>query len=141
MIDILPVHPQEPKAEYNMPFLPAVLVEGGKTLWAAGCGPIPLYHMHPHVPAEEAAWMAGGFRAQFDRTIENIRLVVEAAGGTMESIVKMTVYLTDMSLQNQLNAAIFEVFGRERPPPRTLIGVTTLSHQDMLIEIDITAVV
>jgi 2-iminobutanoate/2-iminopropanoate deaminase len=73
--------------------------------------------------------------------MENIRLVVEAAGGTMESIVKMTVYLTDMSLQNQLNAAIFEVFGRERPPPRTLIGVTTLSHQDMLIEIDITAVV
>ena len=53
----------------------------------------------------------------------------------------MTVYLTDMSMQNQLNEAIFHYFGRERPPPRTLIGVNTLSHEDMLIEIDVTAVV
>ncbi len=124
-----------------MPFLPAVLVEGGKTLWVAGCGPIPVYHRHPHVPEEEREWMSGGFREQFDRTMANVKMVIEAAGGNLSSVVKMTVYLTDMSMQNQLNEAIFHYFGRERPPPRTLIGVNTLSHEDMLIEIDVTAVV
>jgi 2-iminobutanoate/2-iminopropanoate deaminase len=135
------IHPKEPLPEYNMPYLPAVMTEGGKILWLAGCGPIPVYHKHPHVPEEERAWMSGGFRKQFDRTIENVRMVLEAAGGSLKSIVKMTVYLTDMTLQNELNEAIFEYFGRESPPPRTLIGVASLSHGDMLIEIDVNAVV
>jgi len=141
MVQISPVHAKQPLPEYNMPFLPAVATIGGKILWLAGCGPVPVYHKHPHVPEEEAQWLAGGFREQFDRTIENLRLVLEAGGGTLQSIVKMTVYLTDMSMQNALNEAIFHYFGRENPPPRTLIGVASLSHADMLIEIDVNAVV
>ncbi len=141
MVQITSVHAKEPLAEYNMPFLPAVMSEGGKILWLAGCGPIPVYHKHPHVPEEEREWLKGGFREQFDRTIENVRMVLEAGGGTLQSIVKMTVYLTDMSMQNELNTAIFDYFGRENPPPRTLIGVASLSHADMLIEIDVNAVV
>ena len=140
MVEITPIHPQEPLPEYNMPFLPAVTTQGGKILWIAGNGPVPLYHKHPHVPEEEAAWLSGGFRAQFDRTMANLKLVLEAAGGTLQSVVKMTVYLTDMSKQNELNQAIFDYFGRENPPPRTLVG-SGLSHQDMLVEIDCIAVV
>jgi enamine deaminase RidA (YjgF/YER057c/UK114 family) len=121
MTAILPIHPETPLPEYNMPFLPAVATAGGKILWVSGCGPIPLYHKHPHVPAEEASWLSGSFRDQFDRTMENVKKVLAAGGGTLESVVKMTV--------------------RESPPPRTLIGVASLSHQDMLIEIDVTAVV
>jgi 2-iminobutanoate/2-iminopropanoate deaminase len=135
------VHAKEPLPEYNMPFLPAVMSEGGKILWLAGCGPIPVYHKHPHVPEEEREWLSGGFHSQFQRTIENIKMVLEAGGGTLQSVVKMTVYLTDMTLQNELNDGIFEYFGRENPPPRTLIGVKSLSHADMLIEIDVNAVV
>ncbi len=141
MTEITPIHPQEPLAEYNMPFLPAMATVGGKVLWLSGCGPIPVYHRHPHVPAEEAEWMRGSFRDQFDRTMANIVMVLKAGGGTLQSVVKMIVYLTDMGQQNELNQAIFDYFGRESPPPRTLIGVNTLSHQDMLIEIDVTAVV
>lgn len=137
---IRPVHPQEPLAEYNMPFLPGVIAQGSRTLWVAGCGPVPLYHKHPHIPEEEREWMSGGFRAQFERTMKNVMLVVEHAGGTLASIVKMTVYLTDMSKQNELNEGIFAWFGRGSPPPRTLVGVAALSHEDMLIEIDVTAV-
>ena len=141
MTEITPIHPQEPLAEYNMPFLPAVATVGGKVLWLAGCGPIPVYHKHPHVPAEEAEWMRGSFREQFDRTMANVVMVLKAGGGTLQSVVKMIVYLTDMGQQNELNQAIFDYFGRENPPPRTLIGVNTLSHEDMLVEIDVTAVV
>ncbi|MBV9858609.1 MAG: RidA family protein [Alphaproteobacteria bacterium] len=140
MVTVTPVHPKEPLPEYNMPFLPAVTTEGGKIVWVAGVGPIPIYHKHPHVPAEEAEWMSGGFRAQFDKTMANIQEVLAAAGGNLRSVVKMTVYLTDMSLQNELNQGIFDYFGRENPPPRTLVGCA-LSHESMLIEIDVTAVV
>ena len=141
MVSIKSVHAKEPLPEYNMPFLPAVTSEGGKIVWLAGCGPIPVYHKHPHVPAEEREWLSGNFREQFDRTIANVRMVLEAAGGTLQSVVKMTVYLTDMTMQNELNDAIFHYFGRENPPPRPLIGVASLSHADMLIEIDVNAVV
>jgi 2-aminomuconate deaminase len=140
MVEIVPIHPKEPLPEYNMPFLPAVSSQGGKILWIAGNGPVPLYHKHPHVPEEEREWLSGGFRVQFDRTMANVKLVVEAAGGTLKSIVKMTVYLPDMSYQNELNQGIFDYFGRENPPPRTLV-CAGLSHKDMLIEIDVTAVV
>ena len=46
-----------------------------------------------------------------------------------------------MSYQNELNAVTLEIFGKENPPPRTLIGVSCLSHEDMLVEIEATAVV
>jgi enamine deaminase RidA (YjgF/YER057c/UK114 family) len=131
----------EPKREYNMPFVPAYAVEGGTLLFLAGCGPIPLYHKHPHDPIEERQWMSGGFRAQYNRTIENIRLVLNARGGDLDNIVKLTVYLTVISMQGELNDAVFETFGRENPPPRTLVEVSALSHEDMLIEIDAIAAV
>lgn len=139
--ELVAVHPKPPLPEYNMPFLPAIMSTGGKIVWVAGCGPVPLYHKHPHIPAEEREWMSGGFKTQFERTMENVKLVVEHAGGKLDSIVKMTVYLTDMSKQDELNEGIFRWFGRENPPPRTLVGVPTLSHVDMLIEIDVNAVV
>jgi 2-iminobutanoate/2-iminopropanoate deaminase len=140
-VSITPVNPKKPLPEYNMPFLPAVISEGGRILWMSGCGPIPIYHKHPHIPEEEKEWMSGGFREQFDRTMHNINMVLHHCGADLSNIVKLTVYLTDMSLQNELNEAVFDYFGRENPPPRTLIGVSTLSHQDMLIEIDVTAVI
>lgn len=138
---ITPIHPQKPLPEHNMPFVPAFAVEGGRTIHMAGCGPIPLYHKHPHDAREEAEWMAGGFSRQIERTMANLKMVLEAAGGGWKNVVKMTVYLTDMSYQNELNKVIHATFGKDNPPPRTLIGVACLSHEDMLIEIDVTAVV
>lgn len=140
MVKIAPIHPMPPKPEYNMPFVPAFSVSDGTLLFLAGCGPIPLYHHHPHDPVEERQWMSGGFRAQYDRTMANIEMVLASRNAGLANIVKLTVYLTDMSLQNQLNEAIFGTFGRENPPPRTLVGAA-LSHQDMLIEIDAIAAI
>ncbi len=139
---ITPVHPQEPKPEHNMPFVPAFSVEGGRTIWLAGCGPIPIYHKHPHDPIEEAAWMEGGFRAQCDKTFQNIQTVLQAAGGDLANIVKLTIYLTDIFRdQDVLNEITWKLFGHERMPPRTIVEIASLAHKDMLLEIDATAVV
>ena len=137
---ITPVHPGTPLPEHNMPFVPAFSVEGGRTLWLAGMGPVPIYHKHPHDPVEEAAWYEGGFRVQCERTFENIERILAAAGADLTNIVKMTQYLTHvMRDQDTLNEITWELFGRERMPPRTLLGVPTLAHEDMLLEIDVVA--
>ena len=136
---ITAIHPQVPKPEHNMPFVPAYAVEGGRLIFLAGCGPIPIYHNHPHVPEEERHWMSGGFGRQLDRTYKNIGTILAAAGADWHNVVKLTVYLTDMSYQNELNTKTHSIFGKENPPPRTLIGVSCLSHEDMLVEIDATA--
>ncbi len=137
---IVPVHPGTPLPEHNMPFVPAFSVEGGRTLWLSGMGPVPIYHRHPHDPEEEARWYEGGFRTQCERTFENIERILAAADAGLGNVVKMTHYLVDvMRDQDVLNEITWELFGRERMPPRTLIEVPSLAHRDMLLEIDAVA--
>jgi enamine deaminase RidA (YjgF/YER057c/UK114 family) len=138
---ITPIHSREPKPEYNMPFVPAFLVEGAKLLFVAGCGPIPPYHRHPHVPAEEAEWMRGGIREQTQRTFEHIHEVLAAAGADFRNIVKLTIYLRDVADQNVVNEVSAEIFGRDTAPPRTVVQVAALNHDDMKLEIDVIAAV
>ena len=137
---ITPIHPQEPKPEYNMPFVPAFAVEGGKLVFVAGCGPIPPYHKHPHDPAEEARWFKGGIREQTEKTFEHIREVLVAAGGDLHNIVKMTIYLSNIADQNVVNEVSAELFGKANPPPRTVVQCV-LNHVDMKLEIDVIAAV
>lgn len=125
-----------------MPFVPAFSVEGGRTIWLAGCGPIPIYHKHPHDPVEEAEWLAGDFRTQCEKTFANVERVVTAAGGDLTNIVKLTIYVTNVFRdQNTLNEITWNLFGHDNMPPRTLLEVSSLSHVDMLVEIDAVAVV
>jgi enamine deaminase RidA (YjgF/YER057c/UK114 family) len=132
---ITPIHSREPKPEYRMPFVPAFLVESSRLLFLAGCGPIPPYHTHPHVPAEEAAWMAGGIREQAERTFEHIRELLAAAGADVGNLVKLTVFLRNVADQDIVNEVSAEVFVGRPPPPRTVVQAV-LNHENMLIEID-----
>ncbi len=137
---ITPIHSSEPKPEYNMPFVPVFQVEGAKLLFLAGCGPVPPYHKHPHVPEEEAEWMRGGMREQTQRTFEHIRELLAAAGANFENIVKMTIYLHDVADQNTFNEVSAEIFKGKDPPPRTVVQVV-LNHEPMLLEVDVIAAI
>ena len=137
---ITPIHPGTPKPEHNMPFVPAFEVQGGRTLWLSGMGPLPIYHKHPHDPVEEAKWYEGNFRDQCQKTFKNIESILNAADADLTHIVKMTHYLVDVFRdQDALNEVTWELFGRERMPPRTLIEIPSLAHKDMLLEIDVIA--
>jgi enamine deaminase RidA (YjgF/YER057c/UK114 family) len=118
-----------------MPFVPVFMVESSRLLFLAGCGPIPPYHVHPHVPEDEAVWMAGGIREQTERTFEHIRELLAAAGAGVGNIVKLTIFLRDVSDQNVVNEISAEVFQDLPPPPRTVVQAV-LNHDNMLIEID-----
>jgi enamine deaminase RidA (YjgF/YER057c/UK114 family) len=135
-MEIIPLHHTPLLPEYASPFSAAYLVEGGRLLFFSGCGPIPVYHKHPHDPVAEAEWLSGDMREQATRTFANIAEVLKAAGGDFSNILKLNIYLTDMSQQNVFNEVSASLFNRTHPPARTLVGVPALSHPKMLIEVE-----
>ena len=133
---ITPVHHIAMKPEYKSPFSAGFIIEGGRLLFFSGCGPIPIYHKHPHDPEDEAKWLSGTFRDQCERTFENIHTILKAAGGDWKSMLKLNIYLTDMKQQNILNEISARIFGAANPPARTLVAVPELAHPDMMLEIE-----
>jgi len=77
---------------------------------------------------------AGDFSAQARLTFENIKSVVEAAGGSMEGIVKLTAFLTDMSNLEAYGAVQGEFFPGKKPA-QTLVQVSALALPEMMIEV------
>lgn len=67
----------------------------------------------------------GNFEARARRVFDNLKAVVEAAGGTLDQIVKLTVYLTDLDNFAAVNAVMAEYFA-EPYPARAALGVASL---------------
>jgi enamine deaminase RidA (YjgF/YER057c/UK114 family) len=81
----------------------------------------------------------GNFEAQARRTFDNIGRVLEQAGGTFADIVKLTVYLVDISrLPDYGRIKAGYILGQQ--PASTAVGVTALAVPGMMIEIEATAV-
>lgn len=82
----------------------------------------------------------GDFAAQARATYSALKAQVEAAGGTMANIVKLTTYLVDIRHRAEL-AAIREEFFGKKTPASTLVGVTALALPGWLIEVEAIAVI
>ena len=82
--------------------------------------------------------MAGAdIKQQTERTLENVKGIVEAAGSSLHRVVKTTVFLKDM---NDF-AAMNEVYGKYftlSPPARSTVQVARLP-KDALVEIEVIA--
>ncbi len=79
-------------------------------------------------------------RKQAKQALENAYAVIAAAGGGKDSIVRVVVYLTDLSKFQEFNE-VYEEFFRDIDikPARTTVGVLSLPL-NALIEIEVTAV-
>lgn len=67
----------------------------------------------------------GDFKAQVERVFDNLTAVVEASGGTMANVVRVGLFLTDMSQFATVNKVMEERFDQPYPA-RAAIGVTAL---------------
>ena len=67
----------------------------------------------------------GEFEARARRVFENLKAVSEAAGGSLEQIVKLTIYLTDLENFAAVNSVMSEYFA-EPYPARAALGVASL---------------
>lgn len=81
----------------------------------------------------------GDFRGQAQTVLSSVKALVEAAGSSLERIVKMNVFLTDVRHRPVFNEVRDALFGG-RLPPLSVIEVAALMHPDWLIEIDVIAV-
>jgi 2-iminobutanoate/2-iminopropanoate deaminase len=133
---IEPIHHVPMRPEYKSPFSAAYAIEGGRLIFFSGCCTVPTYHKHPHDPDDERKWLAGDFREQTERTFEHIKQVLDAAGTGFKHVLKLTIFTTDMASQNILNEISGRYFDPVSPPARTLVGIPTLAHPGMLIEIE-----
>lgn len=81
----------------------------------------------------------GDVGAQADKAMANIKLLVEEAGGSLEDIVKVVVYLVDIGYRE----TVYRTMGRWLKgvyPVSTGIVVSALARPEWLVEIDATAV-
>jgi 2-iminobutanoate/2-iminopropanoate deaminase len=79
----------------------------------------------------------GDIRQQTERTMENIKAVVEAAGSNLHHVVKSTVFLKDMNDFAAMNEAYGKYF-TAAPPARSTVQVARLP-KDALVEIEVIA--
>ena len=82
---------------------------------------------------------AGDMKAQTRQVLQNVKTVLEAAGASMEDVVKITVYITDISVLRETHEVRAEFFP-DPPPASTGIEVSALAFPGLLIEIEAIAV-
>lgn len=82
----------------------------------------------------------GDFAGQARQALANLKAMVEAAGGTIQDIVKVNTYLTDLRYREELARIRAEFFPDGKLPVSTLVGVAGLADPDMLVEIEAVAV-
>ncbi len=74
---------------------------------------------------ESMKLVEGGFAEQANQMFRNLKAVCEAAGGSLQDIVKLNVYLTDLSHFPIINQVMAEYF-QEPYPARAAVGVREL---------------
>jgi len=79
-----------------------------------------------------------GIEEQTRFTLESIRDVLSKAGCTLQDVVKVTVFITDMSLWPAMNEVYREYFPND-PPARSALGVNGLALPDLLVEMECVA--
>ena len=121
-----------PEQNLNNDLCQAVVTEGGKTVWMRGQCPQNLDdggNIASIDPAE-----------QTHKVMKNIKQLIEETGGTMNHLVKIVVYITDIKNRE----AIYQVIGeytKDVYPVSTGLVVERLARPEWLVEIDATAVI
>jgi len=103
-------------------FSKAILV--GNTLYLSGQIGLAPYSME----------LVEGIEAQIRRVFDNLKAVCEAAGGTLADIVKLNIFLTDLSNFQLVNQIMGEYFAQPYPA-RAALGVASLP-KNALVEMD-----
>ena len=91
-------------------------VRSGSTVYLSG-----------QIPLDPATGqlVAGDMEAQVRRVFDNLRAVAVAAGGDLDSVVKLNVYLTDLEHFQLVNRVMAEYFSQPYPA-RAAVGVAAL---------------
>lgn len=117
-----------PSISFNLdlPFSPAIRANG--FIFCSGQLPMDM---------DTGEIVKGDIKQQTKQALNNLKRVLEAAGSSMEKVVKVTVFMKDLSQFNAMNEAYQEFFP-QAPPARSTVEVSRLAR-DAGIEIELIA--
>jgi enamine deaminase RidA (YjgF/YER057c/UK114 family) len=118
---IQPKSLNDPRPRYSQ----AIVTEGGKLLFIAG-----------QTASDKNGNVVGkgDIKAQTRQVFDNLKAVLEVAGGSLDNLVMTTTYITDRQYREGYNEVRREMY-RKDPPTSTLVIVKGLANEDYLIEI------
>jgi 2-iminobutanoate/2-iminopropanoate deaminase len=96
--------------------------------WVFASGQIPLQ-------PDTGELVSGEIEAQTERVLDNLAAVLEAAGSSLERVVRTTVYLADLSLFGRMNAVYARRFTGSPLPARSTVQAAALPR-GAAVEID-----
>ena len=79
--------------------------------------------------------------AQTRLALDNVKALAEAGGASLETALKMSIHMTDMTNEFAAMNEVFREYFPKDPPARTTVGVAHLARAGLKIEIDMIAVV
>ncbi|MBK8560440.1 RidA family protein [Candidatus Amarobacter glycogenicus] len=127
-------YPVSPNLSTPRGYSHVVSTSGGRTIYVAG---------QIAMDKDGSVVGVGDLRAQTTQVFENVKAALAAAGATLSDVVKQNTYI--VNLNAEALPVIREVRGQyfpaENPPASTLVGVTALAFADLLIEVEVIAVV
>lgn len=104
----------------------AIIVEAGRTLYVAG---------QTSRDRQGNIVCKGDAAGQTRQALENMKKIVEGAGGRMEDVAKTTVFITDIKYRDEVGRVRKEFFKGE-PPANTLLVISALADPAFLVEIE-----
>jgi enamine deaminase RidA (YjgF/YER057c/UK114 family) len=103
-----------------------IIVEAGRILYVAG---------QTSRDSQGNIVCKGEAAGQTRQVLENMKRVIEGAGGRMEDVAKTTVYITDIKHREAVGRVRQEFFKGD-PPANTLLVISGLADPDFLVEIE-----
>lgn len=113
-------------------FSPAVITQGGKTVWLAG---------QTATVDQNGKDISGNFEAQARAIFALIDATLKRVGGGVANVVTMTVFINDPRYGDAFVKIRGEIFKDGRYPASALISVSHFARPGMLIEIQAVAVI
>lgn len=96
----------------------------------------PTVYLSGQIPLDPQTMnmVEGGFEAQAVQVFENLKAVAEAAGGSLQDVVKLNIFLTDLANFAAVNEIMARYFTQPYPA-RAAVGVASLPR-DSAVEMD-----
>lgn len=107
------------------PYSQAVCVNG----WLFVSGQIP-------VDPTTGEIVEGDFKTKARRVLENVKSIIDASGGSLKDVVKVTVFLKDIAMFQEFNTIYAEYF-KDSLPARSAVGVANLPRN---VDIEVEAI-
>ena len=127
--------------QWNMPYVPAIKVISGQPVYISGVNAAAIYHSHPH-KIEEFDQLDFSLENQAKLTMNNLKVIIEQAGGSLTDIVQLFIFIVDVQENGDNVGRVMSEFFGEHLATSTVVGISGLiTDPRLLVEITATAYV